>query len=291
MADLVLGTAQFGLDYGVTNQNGAVNNEDLAAMLNFAAEAGISQFDTAADYGNAQNRLGTFWPETAKNVIFTKFSLDQIGQVPSADNLFLNSMADLKVDGLGGLLLHKVENLTDERFPRALEILRSAREAGTIGRLGVSVYSIEDLDKALGVIPDLDILQLPSNVLSLDMLRSPEVTRLHNRGCLVHVRSIFLQGVLLAEPSSLPEAFGDILPALHYLRHEAKTAGVSVLELLISSMKNEENLDGLVVGATNASELEEILQAWNSDNLPIGLSMPRVPESLLDPRTWPPARI
>ena len=50
---LCLGTAQFGLAYGITNATGQVPEDAVAPLLLQAQEAGICWLDTAQAYGNA----------------------------------------------------------------------------------------------------------------------------------------------------------------------------------------------------------------------------------------------
>ncbi|MDX7819592.1 aldo/keto reductase, partial [Aeromonas caviae] len=59
---LALGTVQFGLDYGISNHDGKVNDEELDAIIALARQAGIDTLDTAQAYGNAEQRLGLHIP-------------------------------------------------------------------------------------------------------------------------------------------------------------------------------------------------------------------------------------
>ena len=62
MPQLCLGTAQFGLDYGVTNLLGQVSEKSIAQILHTADDLGIHWIDTAQAYGNAETILGRLWP-------------------------------------------------------------------------------------------------------------------------------------------------------------------------------------------------------------------------------------
>src|SRR5690349_6348980 len=52
---LTLGTAQFGLPYGVSNTSGQVARAEVKAILNAAKNAGVDMLDTAAAYGDAES--------------------------------------------------------------------------------------------------------------------------------------------------------------------------------------------------------------------------------------------
>ena len=55
---IALGTVQWGLDYGIANKSGIPLDQDLKAILEFAKQIGINMFDTAIQYGNAEERIG-----------------------------------------------------------------------------------------------------------------------------------------------------------------------------------------------------------------------------------------
>ena len=55
---LGLGTAQFGLDYGVSNRNGKTPASEVAAILRAALAHGIEVLDTAPLYGDSEASLG-----------------------------------------------------------------------------------------------------------------------------------------------------------------------------------------------------------------------------------------
>ena len=56
--EYILGTAQFGLDYGVANSNGQVHLNEVARVLNYARSRNIRLLDTAPAYGNSEQVLG-----------------------------------------------------------------------------------------------------------------------------------------------------------------------------------------------------------------------------------------
>jgi aryl-alcohol dehydrogenase-like predicted oxidoreductase len=291
MSQLVLGTVQFGLDYGITNTAGEISDDSVVEMLEFAQSNGIHIFDTAADYGNSQQRLGQLAPANSSPGYVTKFSLPADGSEPTSANIFQDSMKLLQAEHLYGVLFHKLSDLSDPRFESTLNILRSARDAGRINRIGVSIYNLEDLKLALRVFPDIDLLQLPANILDLNLLESDEVLHLRKNGVEVHVRSVFLQGLLLADPHQLESFFEPLKPALTQLNKIASDSGKNVLELVLAKIRQHDSVDAVVVGATTVLELEEITRGWNSGSDFNDFELPSVSQEILDPRKWPKIRM
>lgn len=291
MSQLVLGTVQFGLDYGITNTAGEIPDDAVVEMLEFAQSQGIHIFDTAADYGNSQQRLGQLAPTGSTPGYVTKFSLPVDGSEPTTANIFHDSMNLLQVENLYGVLFHKLTDLSDPRFESTMNILRSARDTGLISRIGVSIYNLEDLKLALKVFPDLDLLQLPANILDLNLLESDEVLQLKENGVEVHVRSVFLQGLLLADPNQLASFFEPLKPALIQLNKIASDSGKNVLELVLAKIRRHDAVDAVVIGATTVRELEEITRGWNSGSDFNDFELPSVSQEILDPRKWPKMRM
>lgn len=291
MSELALGTVQFGLNYGVTNHTGEISDAMMASMLKLANQRGIQLFDTAADYGISQKRLGSIPEFSESRKYVTKFSLPQDGSPPTEANIFQNSMQQLKAEHLYAVLFHKLQDLSDSRCSATLEVLREGRNAQKIDRIGVSIYNTEDLALALEVFPDLDIIQLPANALDLRLLESSELQEVRSRGTEIHVRSIFLQGLLLSNPDALSEYFSPLKPALLQLNKIAENTGKSVLELLLGKMRGHSFIDAVLVGATSVSELEEVISGWESSSDIEDFELPLVPNEILDPRGWPQIRM
>ena len=49
---IAIGTAQFGLDYGVANKTGKLSISEIKKILNFAKSRGVDTIDTASAYGD-----------------------------------------------------------------------------------------------------------------------------------------------------------------------------------------------------------------------------------------------
>lgn len=260
-------------------------------MLSLARKQGITLFDTAADYGNSQRRLGEIAKPSAPKKYVTKFSLPSSDEQPTSDNVYRNSMRELRVENLHGVLFHKLADLKDPRCPATVEVLREGRESDVISRAGVSVYNNRDLEEALQVFPDLDIVQLPANILDLELLHSAPVKELVSRGVEIHVRSVFLQGILLAKPEDLPEYFDSLKNVLFRLHEISHNTGHSVLELVLGKMRKQTEIEAVLVGATTVRELEEITSAWSASEVIEDFELPQVPRELLDPRNWPQIRM
>jgi aryl-alcohol dehydrogenase-like predicted oxidoreductase len=285
VTELALGTAQFGSGYGVTNVHGRLSDDEVEAILRLAQRRGVTLLDTAAGYQDAEVRLGGAGLAAQTRVV-TKFSLPEEDRTPTAEGLFADSIGRIGVEQLHGVLAHRMDDLSDPRFDRALSLLREARDAGRIARLGVSVYDRDDLDRALQVMPDLSIVQLPASVVDRRLSDDPLVASLRADGVEIHVRSAFLQGLLLTPRESIADRFRAIEPAIGALDDLAEQQAVTRMRLVLAHLQSHPAIDAVVVGATSARELEQIIDAWDGAEVAPIEGLPVVPSDILDPRRW-----
>ena len=65
---LALGTAQFGLDYGISNRDGQTPRQDVKNIIQYAMKVGIQLFDTAPAYGISERLLGEYLTDTTTKI-------------------------------------------------------------------------------------------------------------------------------------------------------------------------------------------------------------------------------
>jgi len=261
----------------------------MGAILAVAGNAGITLFDTAPDYGDAQKRLGGYnFPEVGRQYV-SKFGLRQAHEFPKNGNeLFGSTLVELRVSELYGLLFHRVSDLRDPRASDAWGQMQLARTSGVISRIGASIYDADDLEIVAERFPDLNLIQLPGNLFDRRLIDHPLLKNLHDRGVEVHVRSAYLQGLLLAPPDDIPDFFSDLRPLIAALHERAHQRNTSAMSLALAFLKGNANVDAVLVGATTAAELSGTIEAWYSaSDQDVSLTIPELRTELLDPRMWP----
>ena len=58
LENIILGTAQWGLDYGISNKNGKTSLKEIKSIIKFAEAHGCTTLDTAASYGDSEEIIG-----------------------------------------------------------------------------------------------------------------------------------------------------------------------------------------------------------------------------------------
>ena len=283
---LALGTAQFGLAYGLNNQAGQPSPTEVAAVLAAAQAAGLTLLDTAAAYGNSEARLGELAGDNSTFELITKLSAGPPAQV--AQHL-ADSLARLRRPQLYGVLFHAFGPLQAE--PAAWQALQAARAAGQVARIGVSLYHPHEAEWLLAQGWDVDLVQVPYNV--LDQRFAAVLPALAARGMEVHVRSAFLQGLLLREPEALPAFFQPLAPKIKRLRTLVAEAGVPLPAALLLFAAYAPGVARAVVGVDSVANLHENLAAASylaaAERLrPALATLAELTDTFILPYAWPP---
>ncbi len=278
---LILGSVQFGMHYGISNELGSPDENELSAILEKAHQAGIQFIDTAAAYGSAEERLGK---TTRANFNFISKLKPGIRSHELASALD-ESLNKLQVKKLSGLMLHSFEDYLNDR--PIWEALEALRDSGKVDSIGFSLYKPEQLRIAVedGNIPN--IIQVPYNLydrrfeFSLDMIQKHSIQ--------LHVRSVFLQGLMFLSADELGSHFKAIQEKhrrFHALREEL---GLSVIGACLAFVLSKSWIDHLVIGVNISSQLTELIDELKNVD-PAGLEafdfMKEDDERIINPSLW-----
>jgi len=134
------------------------------------------------------------------------------------------------------------------------------RENGMVKKIGVSVYNSKQIAAILGKF-NIDLIQLPINILDQRLVSGGQLTRLKNHGVEIHARSVFLQGLLLMSPNNIPSWFDPVRGVLESFHKEAKKRNMSVLQLALSFVQSINEVDKIIVGINTLEHLYEVMSA------------------------------
>lgn len=287
MPKLLLGSAQFGMRYGAINPDAVPTDSELRQIIELALESknALNVIDTAAAYGNSQKRLGTLCSSYKEMDFITKFSLPKDGARPTLENVLGNSLSDLSRATIHGLLFHDCSDLLDPRAAELVELLIEAKDSGQVSKIGVSAYTSEDVTNAINILPNLDIVQIPGNYLARDLVESPLLKGLASKGVEIHVRSPFLQGLLLQDPTRTPPNLKFLIPAIKAFNELCTSNEIHPGALALGYLRSQEHITAVVFGGRTKSEVEESIALWNHEHK-IAYEPIACDPRYLDPRFW-----
>lgn len=260
---LGIGSAQFGHDYGISESETQPDEATVTQILAKAKGAGITTLDTAVAYGNAQKMLGRilnrndYFRIITKIPAFAKSSLQAEAGL-KLEQEFTVSLRDLCVDKVYGLMIHHPDDLLVDGGEYLFDAMRKLRKAGKVEKIGVSVYTADQIEKLVARYP-LQLIQVPLSILDQRLVKGGQLKILKQAGVEIHARSVFLKGLIFVEPKELPSHFETARRQLSSLHNETRRLGVSPQALALSYVLAQPEIDTIIFGVTHAQQLDEIL--------------------------------
>jgi aryl-alcohol dehydrogenase-like predicted oxidoreductase len=279
---IALGTVQWGLDYGIANTHGIPSDEVLNSIFALANKAGINMFDTAAQYGEAEKRVGQF--SNLEHKIVTK--IGNLSTNKCLNQQLDNSFNHLQRQNIYGCLFHNGDELINNTdLWRELLVYK---EEGRINKIGYSLYEPQELFDLLEAGLHPDIVQLPYSI--LDRKFEPYFDLLKKKGVEIHVRSVFLQGLYFKNPEQLSDKLSILKSVLSELQNISKQNNLDISELCLDFIRQNCKIDYAVIGVESEDQLREVSQVKNC-NLNWGIILEtldsyNIKKELLNPSNW-----
>jgi aryl-alcohol dehydrogenase-like predicted oxidoreductase len=284
---LILGTAQFGQNYGITNVTGKVSEVEIKSIFRNARLNQIHTLDTASTYGDSELVLG--------NIGVSDF--DVITKLPSLGSATSDcyeiykksiegSLKDLKMSRIDTVLLHRPEELISSYGDTIYNALHKLKDDGLVDRIGISIYSPELLDN---IYPKyfFDVIQAPLNIFDRRIISSGWLGRLSEMGVSVIARSVFLQGILLSQVNDLPAYFSKWRPLFMQWIEFYQENGLSALEASLQFIVQVPEIDKIIVGVESEHQLTEIVRAINNPVIIEYNDLETDDLGLISPVHWP----
>lgn len=246
---LVLGTVQFGLDYGINNQSGQVSQNEVAKILQWAKKSGVKTLDTSSAYGTSERVLGQSLSEN-------DLQFQIISKYPSSEEnvatVFASSIGKLHQKKLYGYLVHNFEYY--QSHPQLWEEMKQLKAEGKIEKIGFSLYNTVQLKYLLDRGVMFDILQFPYNL--FDRQFDGYLPQLKKNGVEIHTRSVFLQGLFFKDLDSLSVQLEPLKPYLLQIRNYCAAHTISTEQCALSFVLHNPFIDGVLIGVDNVIQLQ-----------------------------------
>ena len=194
-------------------------------------------------------------------------------------------MARLGVSSVYGLLLHRSAQLLGKDGKILYQTLQKLKESGQVQKIGISIYSPSELEE-LTPYYHFDLVQAPFNLFDRRLSLSGWLQRLKDKDVEVHVRSAFLQGLLLMPKENIPVKFLRWYGLLGKWHEWLSNNSVSATQACLAYPLSFSEIDRVVVGVDSMIQLEQIIEAVNSR---MQIELPDLQcedESLINPSRW-----
>lgn len=294
MDNLCIGTAQFGMDYGVANKRGKPSQKEIYDIVRLAIRESIFYFDTAQAYGDSEIVLGNaikYFNFSSKIKCITKLLPDyKFDNYKNLRKCIFDSIKKLNVNQLYALLLHRLKIKGD--WDNFLSGVRQLKTEGLIEKFGVSIYDPDDAVK-FGKEAYIDILQIPFNVLDRRLIERDFFNLAAKNKKEIFLRSIYLQGLLLIDHDRIISKQMDwAIPYIEILTEYCNRHQLNRKEFIIKAVQFKAPKARIIFGIESKKQLAENISLINSNiryQAEINKwwnDLPLLPDKFLDPSLW-----
>ena len=247
MVQLCLGSANFGSKYGLENKK--INKSKLINIISVAKKNNLLNIDTSFEYENSHQSLKKITDKKMQihTKIFLKKNSNFISLKKKIENF--NKSSPSKIHSI---LLH---DQNDALNIEKIELLKSLKAHKIVNKVGVSVYDLLFLKKALKLWTP-DIVQIPVNPFNLEFLSKNFLNSLKRKNITIFARSIFLQGMLVKENKYLSKKFKNNFNSWFKF---CKSESTHPVKACLDFCKSIKELDFLIIGVQDHEELNQII--------------------------------
>lgn len=253
---IILGTVQFGLNYGINNHVGQVSSKEIDSILSLAHSCQINCLDTSYAYGESEA------------VLFDSFSRNPlefniVSKYPQIDgsvqSVFDESLKRLGKDKIYGYLVHHFDSF--KLNPEIWNDFIVLKNQGKVLKVGFSIYSTEQLLYLFDNNVTFDLIQFPYNL--FDRQFEPYFSELKNRNVEIHTRSVFLQGLFFKELNTFDGKLEVLKPYLVDLHQYCNSSNISISQLALNFVLQNKFIDGVLMGVDSVEQLTNNLKDIN----------------------------
>ena len=283
---LALGTVQFGLPYGIANETGQISQKEAISILECAWQEGVDTLDTAVTYGESEERLGNIgikqWDVISKLPAVPEDCKDISGWVY---NQVTESTERLGIIKLRGLLLHHPHQLLESGGNEIYTALTKLIEQNIVEKIGLSIYDPVELSPILSRY-EFGIVQAPFNIVDRRLYTSGWLEKLTKSDIEVHVRSIFLQGLLLMNKQQRRVTFSRWNPLWKDYDNWLHEKNISPMEACLSFVNSFSEINRIVVGVDSLKQFQGIIKAHTATVFDYPSSLSCEDPNLITPSRW-----
>jgi aryl-alcohol dehydrogenase-like predicted oxidoreductase len=252
---IALGSAQFGMDYGINNKRGQIPKKEVFQILDNASRSGIGMIDTAYTYGESETIIGGFIQKNSRNFkIVSKLPKCNIEEI---EGIFKTTLKRLNTDKIYGYMIHNFQDFLDS--PSIWYFLEALKLKGKVEKIGFSIYFPWELEYIFKNKLKIDIIQLPYSV--FDQRFVDYFPRLESLKIDIHARSVFLQGLVFKKPEELGAYFAKFRNKIAKLRLLSKQLKIPIAGICLNFALLNRLINKVIVGVDNIDNFKGIINS------------------------------
>lgn len=262
---IIIGTANFGLDYGIAIKK-KLPKEEVFEILEFAHSQNVWGIDTARAYGGSEEVIGEFFARHGKifNVI-TKLPKKQYRSAKDVEKEIFRSLDNMNIEHIDFLLLHSYESFKLYK-KTILPVLQYLRRDNVIGHFGVSVYHPEEVEDIVRKTEDSIAVEFPINLFDQRFLKDNFLQKFKDSGHYLFARSIFLQGLFFLDEEKLNGKFVTVRDKINKIKELSNEYHISPECIAILFVATNPSIDRVILGVDCKKHLMDNVQCFAKEN-------------------------
>lgn len=286
---LILGTVQFGLDYGINNSIGKPTNKNIYKILDYAYENGIRTLDTAESYGNAHLIIGNYLKKNSKKKfkLISKLNSKQILNKGKLKFHIINKLKEFNIEYIHGYMIHDFKNFIQNEY--LLKELESIKREGFINIVGISLYENDEIVNVINNYNNFDFIQVPFNLLDNETRRGKVLKLAKKKNIKIFSRSTFLQGLFFKQLNSFPSNLNPLKKYIKKIKNIQASSQTDINSIALNYCLSKKYIDKVLIGVESLSQLKKNLNDINNNNLDFQTEIDKMiveETSLLNPTNW-----
>jgi aryl-alcohol dehydrogenase-like predicted oxidoreductase len=282
---LALGSANFGKKYSFKKKK--IPFKEIKLIEKIVKKSKISLIDTADIYGASQKIIGKTSLNKLKIVTKVKFKKNnKLDPNIFIEKKILSILKDLKIERIHGVLLHDYKDTIGKIGSLNIDALRNLKKKKLVNKIGLSIYDPVELNKVWKIWRP-DLVQVPLNVFDQRIFQSNWLKKLKKNNVEVHIRSCFLQGLLINyDDNKFYKKFDRWKKLLNKWSNWCYENRISRVAASIDFIKKFDNISYLIVGVESAQQLRQIIKIFNKKKIYIPNVFNSKDKNLIEPRNW-----
>jgi aryl-alcohol dehydrogenase-like predicted oxidoreductase len=258
LSKLGLGTSQFGLDQP-PGPRGKPREAEARDILSIAGRSGLSVLEVARGSATADTLLRGALPQPNPfRMTLTAIRPDRGPDMVEAE--LRAQMLRLGVERVDTIVAPSATDLFSPLGPQMWDRLKALKDEGLCQRIGVPVYASDDpVGVARRFKPDL--MQAPASLLDQRLLLDGTLATIAEMGIEVHLRSIFLNGVLFLPPDRAPSHLKAAAGRISRARRLIAEGKSDPLQAALGFALSRPEASHVLVGVTSAAEMSAVVAA------------------------------
>ncbi|MDB9750918.1 aldo/keto reductase, partial [Candidatus Pelagibacter ubique] len=258
-----------------------IKSRDIKNILKLAKNNNINKIDTAEDYLKDKKifkNISKTFKFSSKILLDIKWTSLEFCQMRLEKHL--NNLNNKKIQTL---LIHNEKILFSKNGKKIFKNLENLKNKKYFQKIGLSIYSTDCLDYIVSNF-DINVVQCPYNILDKRILTSGWFDKLKNKKIETHIRSIFLQGLLVNQSVYKKQYFKKWQNKLSNWFVWLENNNISPVDYCLSDVMYND-FDNIVIGINSFDNLKEIINFKKIDVKKL-LNLKINDLKLIDPRRW-----